>query len=84
MDARYLLVRPEEIVTIADGAEPPANSITLEIGTIIQYGNESVLIGSIPGTNVSLRVRVSARAGRDLPDSGSIRVGWPAASGYVV
>lgn len=82
--ARHLLVRPEEIVTVPDGAEPLANSMTLEIGTIIQYGNESVLIGAIPGTNVSLRVRVGARAGRNLPESGSIRIGWLAASGYVV
>lgn len=82
--ARHLLVRPEEIVTVPDGAEPLANSMTLEIVTIIQYGNESVLIGAIPGTNVSLRVRVGARAGRNLPESGSIRIGWLAASGYVV
>ncbi|MGD9768310.1 MAG: ABC transporter ATP-binding protein [Pseudolabrys sp.] len=83
-EPRYLLVRPEELVTLPDRVEPPDNSFTIEIGTIIQYGNESVMIGSIPGTDVSLRVRVSARAGRDLPDRGLIRVGWSATNGYVV
>jgi len=83
-EARYLLIRPEEIVPIADGAMPHANSVSLEIETIIQYGNESLLIGTVLNTNVSLRVRVSAGAGRTLPDTGVIRVGWPAANGYVV
>jgi putative spermidine/putrescine transport system ATP-binding protein len=83
-EARYLLIRPEEIVPIADGAMPLANSVLLEIETIIQYGNESVLIGSVLNTNVALRVRVSARAGRNLPETGFIRVGWPATHGYVV
>ncbi|MCK9907738.1 ABC transporter ATP-binding protein [Microbacteriaceae bacterium K1510] len=82
--SRYLLVRPEEIVTVAPGSPGFENSFPLEIATVIQYGNESVLIGTVSGTKVSLRVRVSARAGRDLPASGTVRVGWPVSSGYVV
>lgn len=82
--ARYLLVRPEEIVTNLPGSPPCDNTFPLEIGTVIQYGNESVLIGNVPNTKVSLRVRVTARAGRDLPQSGTVRVGWPMSRGYVV
>jgi hypothetical protein len=42
-----------------------------------------VLLGKI-GDDVSLRVRVVAKAGRNLPSSGTVRVGWPSSAGYVV
>jgi putative spermidine/putrescine transport system ATP-binding protein len=84
---RHLLVRPEELVVIQTaGAPVPSdlNTFQIDIVTVIQYGNESLLLGALPGIDEPLRVRVSARAGRDLPSSGRVRVGWPPSSGYVV
>jgi putative spermidine/putrescine transport system ATP-binding protein len=86
-ETRYLLVRPEEIVPIPlqlSTADRFDNAVQLEIATVVQYGNESVLIGKVPGTNFTLRVRVGSRFGRDLPTAGSVLIGWPASSGYVV
>ena len=82
---RYLLVRPEEIVLLPQDAPPTLdNTFMLAIANVIHYGNESVLIGTISGTTVSLRIRIGARAGRELPDQGMVRIGWPAQHGYVV
>lgn len=85
-ERRYLLVRPEEILLIpADGTvQPNMNAFTVEVDTVVQYGNESLLIGRLSDGREKLRVRIDARTGRNLPTSGKIRVGWSKSSGYVV
>jgi ABC-type Fe3+/spermidine/putrescine transport system ATPase subunit len=85
-DNRHLLVRPEEISIISHDctALSEMNYFNVQIDTVVQYGNESLLVGKLPKVREPLRVRVSARAGRDLPLSGTVRVGWPKSSGYVV
>ena len=85
--ARHLLIRPEEIAIFlprnGNGAAD-MNTLTIDVEAVVQYGAESLLIGTVAGFGSSLRVRVSARAGRDLPSTGSIKVCWPASNGYVV
>jgi putative spermidine/putrescine transport system ATP-binding protein len=84
---RYLLIRPEEISLIPQGGVADQNNMnifTIGVETVVQYGNESLVIGKLPGLAESLRVRVSARAGRALPTSGLVRIGWLRSSGYVV
>lgn len=84
---RYLLVRPEEVAVLPPGGSNGStdmNVFTINIDAVVQYGAESLLIGKLPGIEAPFRVRVSARAGRSLPSAGTISVGWPASSGYVV
>jgi putative spermidine/putrescine transport system ATP-binding protein len=82
-----LLIRPEEISVAAE--QPSAdgnfmNTFDMTVETVVQYGNESLLLGKLSHSGMPFRVRVSARAGRDLPTSGTVRVGWPPSAGYVV
>jgi putative spermidine/putrescine transport system ATP-binding protein len=83
---RTLLVRPEDISVLREGVEPAESNMNLfdfAIENVVQYGSDSLLIGKV-GELASFRVRVVAKAGRDLPDSGVIRIGWPRSAGYVV
>jgi putative spermidine/putrescine transport system ATP-binding protein len=81
-----LLVRPEDVLILTEDSERAGknmNVFNLTIEATVQYGNDSLLLGKI-GDDVSLRVRVVAKAGRNLPSSGTVRVGWPSSAGYVV
>jgi putative spermidine/putrescine transport system ATP-binding protein len=83
---RTLLVRPEDISILPGDAgvgEKNMNVFDLKIEAVVQYGNDSLLLGRI-GDGTPLRVRVAAKAGRSLSPSGTVRVGWPSSAGYVV
>jgi putative spermidine/putrescine transport system ATP-binding protein len=83
---RTLLVRPEDISILTGDsivADKNMNVFDLKIEAVVQYGNDSLLLGKI-GDGAPLRVRVVAKAGRNLSPSGTVRVGWPSSAGYVV
>ncbi len=83
---RTLLLRPEDVSVLTDAADLAENNMNvfnLTIEATVQYGNDSLLLGKI-GDGTPLRVRVVAKAGRNLPASGTVRVGWPSSAGYVV
>jgi putative spermidine/putrescine transport system ATP-binding protein len=83
---RTLLMRPEEISILTedpDLAERNMNVFNLTVEATVQYGNDSLLLGKI-GNGAPFRVRVAAKAGRNFPPSGIVRVGWPSSAGFVV
>jgi putative spermidine/putrescine transport system ATP-binding protein len=85
--ARYLLLRPEEITVSFSHPDPSVtleNRVAVQISTLIQYGNESILIGTLPGSDVTLRARVGHQVGRTLPEQGIAYLEWPKSAGYVI
>lgn len=82
--SRFFLIRPEGISAESAGGKPHENRATLNVSNVIQYGNESVVFGTVPGTDLVLKVKFPSRAGRNLPVNGEIQIGWSADDGYVI
>jgi putative spermidine/putrescine transport system ATP-binding protein len=84
-DKRWLILRPEEITPLQHlKTSELANRLCLITKAVIQYGNDCLVVGSLPDQSVEIRMRLPNRFGRDVELNSQIEVGWSAQNGFVV
>ena len=84
-DKRWLILRPEEIDLVESGKKSDSNNRHLLLTkAVVQYGNDCLVVGSLPNQTSEIRIRLLNRLGRSVELNRKIEVGWPAQNGFVV
>ncbi|HUA51749.1 MAG TPA: ABC transporter ATP-binding protein [Candidatus Sulfotelmatobacter sp.] len=77
-----LLVRPERLRLVETGGGAALNTLEMRVGTIVNYGDSVLAIGTTAGQ--PLRVRIAGTPPAALREGATVTVGWEPRDGHVV
>jgi len=70
-----VLIRPERVQLAGHGAERTLpNQLVMEIGVIVNYGDSVLVIGSVNGQR--LRMRIAGAQPESVCEGATVTVGW--------
>jgi putative spermidine/putrescine transport system ATP-binding protein len=81
-DAVDLLVRPERLRLVASDQRDALNLLEMQVGTIVNYGDSVLAIGTTVGR--PLRMRIAGTPPGSLQEGARVTVGWDPRDGHLV